>query len=384
MKELTRRDMLSAGTGLAAAALARPALAEAAGGLDAIARSKGMRFGSCVAWSRAGADAGSFANPAYAALLERDCGVLVPENEFKWQRLRPDAKSFDFARFDAMLAYAETKGLPMRGHTLLWHKTRFFPKWLNDYDFGPDPRREAERLLTEHITTLCRRYAGRIASYDVVNETIDEETGAQRTTSLSRAYGDADAMVDHAFHTARAAAPGVELVYNDYMSWEPGNEKHRAGVLRLLEGFRKRAVPVDALGVQSHIGIHGEGTVAQRVASQEKPWRAFLDEVVAMGYRLVITEFDVNDKGLPRDVAARDRAVADYAAAYLDIMFAYPQLRDVLAWGMCDKYNWLQGFSPRADGAPLRPSPYDPAFRPKPLHAAIARSLAAAPARAYA
>ncbi|MGK6356726.1 endo-1,4-beta-xylanase [Sphingomonas sp. DT-207] len=382
MTGLTRRDMLAGSAEIAVAGLARPALAQGTtDGINAIAKTRGMRFGSCVAWSPVGADAGSFANPAYAALLTRDCGILVPENEFKWQRLRPDAQRFDFSQFDAMLAFAETHGLPMRGHTLLWHKTRFFPKWLNEHDFGSQPRREAERLLNEHITAVCRRYSGRIASYDVVNETIDEETGDQRTTSLSNAFGDADAMVDLAFHTARAAAPGVELVYNDYMSWEPGNEAHRRGVLKLLEGFRKRGVPVDALGVQSHIGIHGEDSVAELVAKQEKPWRGFLDEVVAMGYRLAITEFDVNDKGLPRDIATRDQAVADYAAAYLEIMFAYPQLRDVLAWGMCDKYSWLQSFTPRADGAPLRPAPYDAQFRPKPLYAAIGKQFAAAPAR---
>jgi endo-1,4-beta-xylanase len=63
-------------------------------------------------------------------------------------------------------------------------------------------------------------------------------------------------------------------------------------------------------------------------------------------------------------------------------MLGYPQLRDVLFWGMCDKYSWLQGFSPRSDDAPLRPTPYDAAFRAKPLHAALAATFAAAPARA--
>jgi GH35 family endo-1,4-beta-xylanase len=67
------------------------------------------------------------------------------------------------------------------------------------------------------------------------------------------------------------------------MSWEHGFEHHRAGVLRLVEGFRKRGTPVDALGIQSHIKI---GPV------DERAWRQFCDEVVGMGYRLLITEFD--------------------------------------------------------------------------------------------
>lgn len=378
MTGLTRRDILA---GAAACAVAAPAFAQApAPSLNALAKAKGMRFGSCFAWSPAGADAGSFANPNYAALLERDCGILVPENEFKWGRVRPDATRFDVSRFADMLDYAEAKGMAMRGHTLLWHKSQFFPKWLNSHDFGTDPRREAERLLTTHIRTLCKLYGSRIVSFDVVNETIDEKTGLQRETSLSRAFGDADAMVDLAFHTARQHAPKAELVYNDYMSWEGGNEKHRAGVLRLLEGFRKRNVPVDALGVQSHIGVYGED-IGRLAAQQQGEWRRFLDQVVAMGYRLLITEFDVNDKSLPSDAKIRDRAVAAYADAYLEIMFSYPQLRDVLVWGMCDKYGWLNGFSPRADRGYQRATPYDENFRPKPLHDVFAGRFAAAAAR---
>ena len=377
MRGMTRREILASAT---ACAVAAPAFAAAPASLNALAKTKGMRFGSCFAWSPPGADAGSFANPNYATLLERDCGILVPENEFKWQRLRPDPVKFDVTRFADMLDYAEAKGMAMRGHTLLWHKTQFFPKWLNEYDFGASPRARGEHLLTDHIRTLCRLYGDRIVSFDVVNETIDEKTGLQRETSLSKAFGDADAMVDLAFHTAREHAPRAELVYNDYMSWEPGNEKHRAGVLRLLEGFRKRKVPVDALGVQSHIGVYGDD-LRGSVARQEGEWRRFLDAAVAMGYKLLITEFDVNDKQLPSDVKIRDAAVAAYADAYLEIMFSYPQLRDVLVWGMCDKYNWLNGFSPRADRSYQRAAPYDEKFRPKPLHGVFARRFATAAVR---
>ncbi|TGX54152.1 glycosyl hydrolase [Sphingomonas gei] len=376
MTRLTRREMLAA---TAACAVASPAFSAAPPSLNALAKAKGMRFGSCVAWSKPGADAGSFANPNYAALIERECGILVPENEFKWQRLRPDPVKFDVTRFAAMLDYAEANRMAMRGHTLLWHKTQYLPKWLTDYDFGPSPRASAEALLSTHIRTLCRLYGDRIASFDVVNETIDEKTGLQRETALSRAFGDADAMVDLAFHTARQHAPRAELVYNDYMSWEPGNETHRAGVLRLLEGFRKRNVPVDALGVQSHIGVYGDP--GRTAARQETEWRRFLDQVVGMGYRLVITEFDVNDRDLPRDPRLRDAGVAAYADAYLEIMFAYPQLKDVLVWGMCDKYGWLNGFSPRADGTVKRATPHDAQFRPKPLRDVFARRFAAAAAR---
>ncbi|WP_066796869.1 endo-1,4-beta-xylanase [Sphingomonas soli] len=379
---MKRREILAGAAALGGAALASPALAmQAAAGLNDAAKAKGMRFGACTAWSAAGADSGSFANPAYAALLERDCGILVAENEMKWQALRPDAKTFTVERFADMLDFAEARGMAMRGHTLLWHKTQYFPKWLNEYDFGPTPAREAERILTQHVKTVCKLYGERVMSFDAVNETVDEKTGAQRQSSLSKAYGSADAMVDHAFHVARQYAPKAELVYNDYMSWESGNEAHRAGVLKLLEGFRTRGVPCDALGVQSHIGLSPGGTVGALVSKQEKPWREFLDAVVAMGYKLVVTEFDVNDRALPTDPDIRDGIIANYAGAYLEIMFSYPQLKDVLAWGMCDKYGWLNGFRPRADKTHQRATPYGADFKPKALYRAIRDAFDAAPVR---
>jgi endo-1,4-beta-xylanase len=366
--------------GASGGSIAAPPVASIGRGIHAAAASRGRRFGSAVAWHPRGVEAGSFNNPAYAALIERDCGIIVPENEMKWQALRPSPDQFAFAAFDSIVADAEERRIAVRGHTLLWHRPEWFPDWLNTYDFGANPVREGERVLTDHIRTVMRRYAGRIDSFDVVNETIDTTTGGLMATSLSRALGSTEAVLDLAFHTARAEGPATELVYNDYMSWEPGNEVHRAGVLRLLEGFRRRNVPVDTLGIQSHLRVGERDTATGRAPRQEREWRAFLDAVTAMGYRLLITELDVADNGLPADTAVRDAGVADYLSAYLEVMFSYPQLRDVLTWGIVDRFSWLQGFTPRADGLPQRCCAYDGSYAAKPMHDTLVRMLAAAPA----
>ncbi len=379
---LTRREGLTLLAGLGVAACGgRAAADEASASLRDAAAARGRRFGSAFAWSAPGADAGSFANPDYAALLDRDCGILVPENELKWRRLRPDPETFAFDHADAMLRFAGARGLPVRGHTLLWHRPERMPDWEESHDFGARPAAEAARLLTTHIETVMRHCGNRIASWDVVNEVVDPETGELNEIALSRAMGGARHSTDLAFHVARTAAPGAELVYNDYVGWEAGGETHRAGVLRLLEGFRARGVPVDALGLQSHLTTN-DPDIAATVAGQERAWRAFLDEVTGMGYRLLITELDVRDNAQPADAAARDARGADYVRAYLDLMMDYPQLRDVLVWGMCDKYSWLQGFDPREDGQPRRSCPYDAQFRPKPMRDAIARAFAGALSRA--
>jgi endo-1,4-beta-xylanase len=377
----TRRDSLALLGGLGLSAWSGCGSAAGTGGLNAQGGRRGLRIGSCFAWGMPGADRGSFANPAYAALLRRDCGLLVAENEMKWQAVRPSATTYDFRRFDAMMAWATANAMPVRGHNLLWHQPKWMPAWEEKHDFGATPARAAARLLTDHIETVCRRYGTRIPSYDVVNEAVNPADGSLYQTALSRAMGGPEAMLDLAFRTARVAAPHAQLVYNDYMSWEPGNAKHRAGVLRLLEGFKARGVPVDALGVQSHLVTQGPDTRAT-IGAIEGEWRHFLDAVTAMGYGLVITELDVRDNQLPAAIGPRDRAVADFTRGYLDLMFAYPGLRDVLLWGMSDRYSWIEGFEPREDGVRRRPCPYDAAFAPKPVYAAIEAAIAAAPNRA--
>src|SRR5947209_1484418 len=300
MMRLTRRESLI-GAGAVAAAAASPAFGAARFiSLDKLAQTSGRRFGSAVAWTPPGTDAGSFTNPRYAALLERECSLLVPENQLKWQWVRRSSGTFDFRAFDAIADYAASHGFKLRGHTLFWTPTKWYPKWLAETRFASAA--EAEKLLTEHVRTVCRRYGTRIYSYDVVNEAIEPETGAIRDTNVTRALG-GERFLDLMYHTARDEAPHAQLVYNDYMSWErnPVDETHMRGVLKLLEGFRKRGTPVDALGVQSHIRLLKDVSVAQMVREAEGPWRRFIDEVVGMGYKLLITEFDVNDHGAPTD-----------------------------------------------------------------------------------
>ena len=349
-------------------------------GLDAIARTRGRHFGSAVASTPGNAQAGSIQNPLYTQIVLAECGMVVPENEMKWQATRPGPDSYDFSRMDGIVAWANANDLAVRGHTLLWHRPQWFPDWLNNYDFGANPVTEAERLLTQHIRTVTDRYRGVISSYDVVNEAIDHDRNAPIETSLSRAMGSPEAVLDLAFHTAREQLPQGQLVYNDYMSWEPDHLEHCADVLRLLEGFRNRDVPVDALGIQSHIEMFSIDPATGVGPYAERQWRNFLDEVVDMGYRLLITEFDVKDQALPSDIAMRDEKVADFTRRYFDLMMEYDEhLDDVLAWGMVDQFNWLQYFEPaeRADGLEVRGTPYDSNYRPKPMRAALAQTLGA-------
>lgn len=374
LRALAGAALLPAGFGALAAG---PAAGDGAA-LKDLAMRKGLRFGTAV-----GSGKDQFGDPAYRALVARECNIIVAENEMKWQALEPARDALRFGPPDAMLAWATDHGIAMRGHNLFWQAEKWLPAWVAKEDFGSTPARAVERLMRKHVREVCGHYGTAIESWDVVNEAVDPLDGKLRQNALTRPFGAAGAIeqIDLAFRLAHEYAPHAQLVYNDYMRGDSGSARHRAGVLAMLAELRKRGTPIHALGLQSHIGSWDDS--ADRGKEDLLQWRRFLDQVTAMGYELLITEFDVNDRRLPGDIALRDAGVAAAARDYLDLTLSYPVLRDFLLWGMADHISWLQTWdeAPRLDKLAMRPTPYDARLHAKPLRQAIADALRSMPAR---
>jgi endo-1,4-beta-xylanase len=383
---ITRRPLIRA-LALGAGGLALGGCATAPGGepsLDQLARAKGLRFGSTLGSL---GRTSRFHDLPYRELTARECSVLVAENETKWPQIRPDpTKPYDFRAADEMFAWAKSHGMALRGHTLLWLEPKWLPAWVNALNYGAGDGEAARKLLAEHIRATCGHFGDSIESWDVVNEAISPETGELHRNVFSAPFGGGSegsvAQIDFAFRLAREAAPKAQLVYNDYMSWGHGSARHRAGVLKLLTDLKKRGTPVQALGLQGHISWGNKpGVPKDEPAQRAAQWRRFLDDVQALDLDLLITEFDVNDRGMPADIAERDAAVAAYAREWLDVTLASARLRRFLCWGLVNKHSWLQGFEPREDKLPKRGLPYDDQLNPTPLRQAIADALRAMPAR---
>jgi endo-1,4-beta-xylanase len=135
-------------------------------------------------------------------------------------------------------------------------------------------------------------------------------------------------------------------------------------------------VPVHALGIQAHL-------LADRFAQRfnATAYSRFLDEVADRGLKILITEMDVLDDGLPADIAVRDRAVADVYRRYLDVTLDHRAVKALITFGLSDRYTWLQEDLPREDGAARRPLPFDEDLQPKPAYRALSHSLRDAPWR---
>lgn len=348
--------------------------------LKALAARKGLRFGNAIGTINDKAGATHFRNPAYRALMARECGVLVAENECKWQALQAKPGPHDFRLADELFGWAKQNGMQIRGHCLVWQDPRWLPEWVSGKSYDA---KAAEAELRSHIAAVCRHFGKDVYSYDVVNEAVNPANGELIANALNKQMGALE-QIDVAFRLAHEHAPHAQLVYNDYMGPGKDSAKHRAGVLKLLAGLKARGAPVHALGLQSHIGAWGGASDSEARNRSLRDWRAFLDEASGMGLDLLITEFDVSDKELPADIAQRDAAAAGIARDFLELTLSYPRCRDFLLWGMSDDVSWLQTWKDgkRRDGLPSRPTPYDAQLRAKPMRAAIVDVLKGMPPRA--
>jgi endo-1,4-beta-xylanase len=139
----------------------------------------------------------------------------------------------------------------------------------------------------------------------------------------------------------------------------------RRYILALLQMLRNRNTPIDCLGLQSHL-------FCDRVFARKELTR-FIRQVVDLGYRLMITELDVNDVEIPGSVAERDAAVARHLDEYLDTVFSVARPLSCSTWGLSDRDSWLQQRHKRADGQPLRPLPLDASFNRKPMWSTLVK-----------
>jgi endo-1,4-beta-xylanase len=364
MNRVNRREFLAAGTALAAfRALGAFAAPLAGSSLRQCAAERGITFGSALSID-------SMNDAMYAPLFAEQCGILVPESEMKWAALRPSPQKFDFVRADALCSFAAEHHLAVRGHTLVWENA--LPSWFSVYATSSN----AEQLMTDHISTVVRRFAGKVAAWDVVNEAVQmqdaREDGLKKTPWL-RLIG--PEYIELAFRAAHEADPKAMLIYNE--NWiEPDDldsERRRRAVLNLLMDLKKRNVPVHGLGIQSHIFAEANVTGAN--------FQTFLREIEALGLSILITELDVRDQHLPADIQTRDRMVAAQYEKYLSFLLQFESVKTVLTWGLSDHHTWIADHNRRPDGLPVRPLPYDSELKPKPAWQAMQSAFAHASKR---
>ena len=301
-------------------------------------------------------------------MMKEQYSILTPENE-----LKPDAVLDTYAskklveetgdetavavHFDsakALLRFAQSNGIKVHGHVLVWHNQTPETFFHEGYDAKkPLLTREVmlgrlENYIKEVLTQSEEQYPGVIVSWDVVNEAIDDSTNWLRKGSTWYKVVGED-FVARAFEYARKyAADGVLLYYNDYNTAYSGK---LYGIIKLLNTLIPEG-NIDGYGFQMH---HSSGQPSTALITTA------VEKIAALGLKLRVSEMDI---GIASRTETSYKAQARKYAEMMQLMLRFAdQTEAVQVWGLTDKMSW------RSKDYPLL---FDGNMNPKPAFYAVA------------
>lgn len=309
-------------------------------------------------------------------LILEQFGSVTPENGMKMTAIQPREGEFHFELADALVAFAQQHRLEVVGHTLVWAKDERTPAWVFRDGDRPATRELVLKRMRTHIRTVVSRYRGKISSWDVVNEVLDDGEPYLRSSSWLSIVG--PEFVAKAFEWAHEADPDALLVYNDYNVELP---RKREKLLRLLRELKDQGVPLGAVGIQGHWEV-------DQIPFQDI--KALLAAMKALGLEVMVSELDLGlvprgrwwaDGGKHRDEIAKTNPLAGgcppellerQARQYAELFQLFRDHADTIGrvtfWDLHDGRSWLNTFPWRHDEYPLL---FDRQAAPKPAFKAV-------------
>ncbi|MCR4030780.1 MULTISPECIES: endo-1,4-beta-xylanase [Flavobacterium] len=306
------------------------------------------------------------------SLIRKEFDAITAENIMKSMYTHPQKDKYDFTLSDKFVAYGEKNKMFIHGHTLIWHSQ--LAPWMEKIADST----EMKAFMQDHINTIVSKYKGKINSWDVVNEALNED-GTLRQSVFLKTLGE-KYLVD-AFKLAAKADPKAELYYNDYNIEEPAK---RAGAITLIKKIKAEGGKVDGVGIQGHWRLNSP--------SIEEIEKSIL-EYSALGIKVAFTELDITVLPNPWDLkgaeisqkfegsakmnpypnALPDSIQNKLAERYASIFKLFLKHKDKISrvtfWGVQDGQSWLNDWPIK--GRTNYPLPFDKDLRHKKAYDSI-------------
>jgi endo-1,4-beta-xylanase len=333
----------------------------AADSLSQAAAKRGIHIGAAV-------QSGYIANdPTYAATLAREYSMIEPEYEMLWSTIHPSQSSYNFSGADKLVSYAQSNGIPLRADHLVWHSS--LPTWLTNGNFTAA---QLNQILKDHIMMVAGRFAGKVYSWEVVNEAVADSGAALRSSIWNNQPGiglSGIAWIEQAFQWAHQADPKARLFYNDY-SAEDTNTKSDF-IYNMVKQMLADGTPIHGVGLQMHLTNNANYPSASGLANNIKG-------LTDLGLEVIITEMDVR---LPVDAKGNASAsdVTTQAQLYgraTSACIQFPLCTAVQTWGITDLHSWIPSTYP-GFGAGL---PFDRSYQTKLAYTSMLNALVNTPA----
>jgi len=300
-------------------------------------------------------------------LIKKQFNAATPENIMKSALIHPKWDTYNFTMADKLIEYGKKNNIKINGHTLIWHSQ------LPNFIRGIKSSDSIRTFFTDHIKTVAGRYKGKIFSWDVVNEALNED-GTLRNSVFLKHLGEGY-LVD-AFRLAQEASPKTELYYNDYNNEQPAK---RAGCIKLIKKIQESGARIDGVGIQGHWHV---GKIPLKDIEES------ILEYSALGLKVMFTELDIEvlernfqgadvnqrmanspkinpyTNGLPDNV--QKQLADDYEALFKLFLKHKDKVTRVTFWGVNDGDSWLNNWPVR--GRTSYPLLFDRNNQPKPAY----------------
>ncbi|MEY4950029.1 MAG: Exoglucanase/xylanase [Pseudomonadota bacterium] len=317
--------------------------------------------------ARAGVHVGvaldSGASQAERDLVAREFDSVTPENAMKWGEVAPRIGQYSFGRADAIAEFAESNGLRLRGHTLVWGVMQLPEDLGGALAAASDPGATLAELVGAHFATMTGRYGGRVAQWDVVNEPLRNDGNGLEDNVFLHHLG--AGYLRSAFDAARALDPGARLFLNEYaLAWPSAKLE---ALKSLVATLRAGGAPIDGVGLQGHFYPY-------LPLPDRKTLEKELRDLASLGVEIELTEIDVSVWHFRGDADPLARQ-AEYFGDVVGACMAVPACTGVTFWGVRDDDTWLDSLF--ASAAPHRPLLFDASLAPKPAYFAVREAIAA-------
>ena len=308
--------------------------------------------------------------PNAAKLIPQQFNAVTPENIMKSEVIHPAWDKYNFDLADKLVAYGKKHGIKINAHNLIWHsQLPAFVRNMKDAD-------SVKQFFVNHINTVASRYDGKVYSWDVVNEALNEDGTLRNSIFLQKLGPD---YIVEAFRLAQKASPHSQLYYNDYNIENP---EKRAGAIEIIKKIQAAGVRIDGVGIQGHWHLG------------KLPFKNIEESIEAfskLGVKVMFTELDISvlpsafdhntadvnakaqnsgakmnpyPNGLPDSV--QQKLINDYVELFKIFLKHKDVVSRVTFWGVNDGQSWLNNWP--ISGRTDYPLVFDKNFQPKEVY----------------
>lgn len=252
---------------------------------------------------------------------------------FYWARFEPFQGKPDTQRVRKAAEWLISKGCRLKGHPLCWH-TLTAP-WLLDLT-----NTEILQMQLNRIRRDVADFAGLIDMWDVINEVVIMPIFDKYDNGITRLCKDLGRirLVREVFHAAKKANPNAVLLINDFETSESYDI--------LIEGCLEAGIPVDVIGIQSHMhqgywGVEKTLEILERFSRFKLPIH-FTENTIVSGHLMPPEIVDLNDyvvDSWPTTPEGEERQARELTLHY-KTLFAHPSVESITYWNFVDG-GWL-------------------------------------------